>query len=163
MRTCLLLIVAVAACGFAPVPPPRPTRVPDMARLSGSWLMQRYQDGERDMSNGRQLRVVIDKEKWAFHITEGKAAERPGSSYLMTVDPKAEPPLFVWLGRDRKRQYIGSYQLKGDVLSVVFRSAPEGPEAPQRPTNFEKAASGSYLLVLKRQSDKPEAAKAEGA
>ena len=49
-----------------------------------------------------------------------------------------------------------------DVLSVVFISAPEGTNPPPRPTNFEKPARGSYLLVLKRQG-KDEVRKAESA
>jgi uncharacterized protein (TIGR03067 family) len=155
MRTSLLLALALAACGFAPAPLPKPKKLPDMAALAGHWVMTRYQSGQSDILNGRQMRVSVENETWSFHIRERNATERPGSVYRMAVDPKATPPQFLWSnGPGTTKQYIGSYALEGDTLSIVFASWRAGQEK-DRPTNFATPRGGDYLIVLKRAPKSP--------
>jgi uncharacterized protein (TIGR03067 family) len=155
MRTSLLLVLALAASGFAPAPPPKPKKIPDMAALAGDWAMTRYQSGTSDAMNGRQMRVHIEKDLWQFHIRDRAAGERASSAYRMTVDPKAAPPLFTWSNKEgTTKQYIGSYLLVGDTLSIIFTSFRPGQES-NRPTNFAAPRGGDWLIVMKRTAKAP--------
>lgn len=155
MRTCVLLALTAAALGFAPAPPPRPKKVPDLPSLAGSWLMTRYQTGPNDTLRGRMMRVTIDKDLWTFHIRENNQPERTSSKYVMKVDPTAKPPLFTWSnGAGNMKQYVGSYSAQKDTLSVVFTSASNGDEKT-RPTDFANPRGQDYLIVLKRQEAAP--------
>jgi uncharacterized protein (TIGR03067 family) len=153
MRPSLLLglLLAPAAWGFAPAPPPRPKKLPDLPVLAGSWRVVRYQSGAQDIMGARELRVRLEKQRWTFLVRTMGAAERTGSRYDLSLDPKASPPAFSWRGADGKSlQYVGSYALDGDTLSIFFASPGPGPDK-NRPTNFATPRPGDYLMVLKRE------------
>lgn len=155
MRTFLMITAVLAATGFAPAPQPKPSKVPDMPALAGSWKMTRYQTGRIDSLGNREMRVTIEKDVWTFYIRDQGRPERTSSKYVMKVDPKSKPPFFTWHNNESKSlQYAGTYTFERDTLSIVF-SAARGEVSKTRPTDFDNPRDHDYLIVMKRQASAP--------
>jgi len=143
----LSLVVVVTATGFAPAPMPRPKGFrDDLTAFQGQWAVTKYESNGRNILGMRMLRVQIDKQRWQFHT--GVGAGTVTASYDIVLDPKTSPRSFDWRGAGMPAsQFIGSYQLDGNKLTIVFTNAGAGMA---RPTSFGTIRPGDYVMVLTR-------------
>lgn len=144
----LALLATVVGVGFAPAPRPRPPKGPDLTELQGMWRMVRYQHGGRDVLSGRVIHMRIEGKQLSFLVQERGGT---GTSYEVEIDRKAMPPAMNWRRPGQKgEQYIGSYTMRHDTLSIVFAPPGTGKDR-DRPTDFNKPRERDYLVVLKRE------------
>jgi uncharacterized protein (TIGR03067 family) len=143
----LSLVVVTAATGFAPVPEPRPNRFrDDLSALQGAWTVTKYESGGRNILAARTLRVKVDKQRWQF--LHDKDGTRVSASYEIVLNPEIRPRSFDWRGTGMPAaQFIGSYQLDGDTITIIFTNA---GNTLGRPTNFVVPRTSDYIMVLKR-------------
>ncbi len=142
------ILLALAACGFAPVPRHKPKKTPDLAALAGAWRVVQYQQNGRSlMMQAQQMHMRVEKDRLTFYVNEGNAA----SSYQLTVNPTASPATMDWHnGAGHPISYAAIYALEGNTLSVAFADARRGGPVPARPTSLKELRPQDYLIVFQR-------------
>jgi uncharacterized protein (TIGR03067 family) len=143
MRTHVLLVgLSVALLGFAPAPFPRPERSQrdDQADVKGLWeFIECQSGGSHYPSTMNNYNAEITGERFSF---VGKNGRGSGSGYELRIDPKASPPSFTW-GSANHVNWVGSYRLERDKLTLIFNS---GNNVAQRPTDFSGKPQWRYVL-----------------
>jgi len=141
------ILLAVVACGFAPVPRHKPNKAPDLAALAGAWRVVQYQQNGRSLlQQAQQLHMRVEKDRLTFYVNEGSAA----SSYQLTLNPKASPATMDWhSGAGNPISFVAIYALEGNTLSVAFTDARRGP-GHGRPTSLKALRPQDYLMVFQR-------------
>ena len=142
MRRCVAVVVLGLALGFAPAPFPRaPRGRQDPADLRGLWQIVRREMNGAAYPSGNVYDAEVSRDRWAF---VGKNGGKNGTAYHLRLDPAASPPAFTW-GREGRVQWVGSYRLRGDELTLIFNG---GSRVEQRPTDF--AGKPQWRYELKR-------------
>jgi uncharacterized protein (TIGR03067 family) len=141
MRKPLLLLLPLAALGFAPAPVYRER--PDdreviLRRLQGDWRGVAFKQDGRDLYAGILFRVSLEKDRWKFSTGNGA-----GSHYTIALDTKAKPMRIDW--REGSTHLVGLFEVSGDGFRYSFRDAAKG--YPQSLTNPE---AGDYVVELVR-------------
>jgi uncharacterized protein (TIGR03067 family) len=141
-RRILLLVVSVALVGFAPAPFPKERRGRGgPADVRGLWqIVGRELNGAAYLNNN-VYDAEVSADRWAF---VGKNGGKNGTAYELRLVPTAVPPAFTW-GRENRVQWVGSYRLRGDELTLIFTG---GSGLEQRPTDF--AGKPQWRYELKR-------------
>jgi len=138
-----LLLVVLAGVGFAPAPLPRKDRQrDDQADLTGQWVFVRCD------TNGRadppetydRYRIEITRTTIAFNVGG------PPAPIAMSLEPAASPPMFTWT-IDRRVQFVGSYRLRRNELTMIFKMT---SNVEARPKEFDGAPE--YRYVMRRVS-----------
>ena len=146
------LLLAAAAFGFAPAPVYKENaRDPDavLKRLQGTWAMPQYESGRRTLiSPGEAYTVKIEKDQWTFWRSQNGGPLTKSSTYTLKLDPKATPTEIDFI-QSRTYTLLGSYDLKGDTLKIVFRV--NNGLKKERARNLASPGPGDYLLRLERK------------
>src|SRR5688500_13185770 len=118
MRVCLLLLLSVAALGFAPAPWPKKDRLrPDLADVAGAWEFVAWESGgKRVESAERAYSIRMTRDKFIIVAKDRDYLEE----YAMRLDPAASPPSFTGVGQGTS--LVGSYRLQKDEITIIFNS-----------------------------------------
>jgi uncharacterized protein (TIGR03067 family) len=149
MRKILLLLLPIAALGFAPAPVYRgndldPAYV--LKRLQGTWAMPRYDRNRRTMILASEVYTVkIEKDQWTFFISRNGGSLIKSSTFTLKLDSKAVPAE-IDFAQGKTRTFLGVYDLKGDTLKIVFRATKDG-----RARDLTNPARGDEFLQLERK------------
>ena len=155
MRLTLLLLLPIAALGFAPAPvfrekPNDPESV--LKCLQGDWAMPRYeQNGRTRISNGEAYMVKIEKDLWTFYHSHNGGPLTKSMSYTLKLDPKATPAEIDFLDYLSTPTYrlLGVYELKGDTLRIAFRT--NTGANMDRVRSLATPAPNDYVIELQRK------------
>ena len=135
----LLLTLSAALLGFAPAPFHRADRRrADPADVAGVWVFVRSETNGRADAPDTSYTLEMTRERCVF--VHNRSGPNP---FEMRLDPAAAPPSFTW-GTNGNVQYVGSYRLVGDELTMIFTI---GGQLRQRPTDF---TAPPYKYVLRR-------------
>ena len=144
MRKTLLLLLPIAALGFAPAPvyrerPNDPDAI--LRRLQGGWRGVSYHQGKRNNMLSSPFRVHLDKDRWRFFTGTPPTQT---NIYTITLDTKANPMRIDW--RDKGTHLVGLFELSGDRLRYSFRSAGNG-----YPQSLSEPAPEDYVIEVERE------------
>ena len=142
MRKALLILLPLAALGFAPAPVyrERPNdREAILRRLQGGWRGVAFKQDGRDLFAGTPFRVSLEKDRWKFSTGNGAA-----SHYTIALDTKAKPMRIDW--REVDTHLVGLFEVSGDGFRYSFRDAAKG--YPQSLTTPE---ADDYVVDLVRE------------
>ena len=138
-RLLLLVAVAFAATGFAPVPIPKEKRVPEdlQSQMVGKWIPPAGAAGSL---------ITISKDGWKWTTNEVVTFEATA-----TLGKEGKPrPLDLKDGKGMILQ--GIVKVEGDTLTFAYERI--GNEKPSRLKDFPKAMSpcggGPKILKLER-------------
>jgi uncharacterized protein (TIGR03067 family) len=126
----LLVMLAVVALGFAPVPFRKPDPVKsELQKLQGEWELTRWdaEGGRVEVSPG-DYRVVIVKDGFSHYNRANLLARsvlrfdrtRPGVMEVKRSDGEADETIHL------------RYRVEGDTLTYAFHNANVRPDAPAR-------------------------------
>ena len=144
MRKILLLLLPLAALGFAPAPvfrekPSDPDAV--LRRLQGGWRGVSCKKGGRSLFIGIPFRTQLDKDHWRSYY--GKPP-RQTSSLTIAIDTKSEPMRIDWRGEGVHIK--GIFSLSGDKLRYVY-----SPPNMGYPQSLTAPAPEDYFFELDRE------------
>src|SRR5947209_1460979 len=134
MRRCAVLLAALSltSLAFAPVPFPKPPKVPAEQPMFGTY----------DQIGHPSVTVVTTPTRFEYHNNPGGL-----NGYDMTVNPTNKPKTYE-IYRDRARggavAFHGIYKVEGDVLTISYRAA-----AQARPASFGEP--GSHTEPFRRK------------
>ena len=119
MRKILLLLLPIAALGFAPAPvyrekPSDPDAV--LRRLQGGWRGVSYRQ-----ANDFVFRVQVEKDRWRFFVG---SPPTQATAFTITLDTKTNPMRIDWR-RDRVH-LKGIFVLSGERLIYIWRDSTQG-------------------------------------
>ena len=139
-----LLLLAIAALGFAPAPvfrerPNDPEAV--LRRLQGGWRGVSYRNGGQNHMVGTPFRVHLEKDGWRFFV-----GTPPGqtNAYTITLDTKTNPMRIDW--REGGTHLKGIFVLSGDKLHYSFRTA-----TLDYPQSLTAPAPEDYVIEVERE------------
>jgi uncharacterized protein (TIGR03067 family) len=157
LRRTLLLLAALAAAAFAPVPLPKPdSPKSELKKLQGTWALTELRIGERVLPVERlgEFKVVVAGERWTF-IQRGRRLPDLAITLNVRAKPRAiDLQLSASETSRRLGPFIGIYALEGDTLKVAY--AARRPSSPgTRPTEFNPKGTGQTLMIFKREIPTP--------
>jgi uncharacterized protein (TIGR03067 family) len=139
-RTLLCLAAVLLSLGFAPAPFPKRDRPTTPGAVNGTWEFVVWEQNGSASTPTLAYTIEMTREKFDFVRVDGKGR----TSYQMRLDPTQSPHAFEWRMGGRV-QYVGSYRLDGDRITLVFTS---GDRLERRPTQFD--GKTPYRFVLRR-------------
>lgn len=148
MSTCrmLILLLAVAAAGFAPAPFPKKERAQnrdDLEAMQGMWRMTAYQSGGSSISHNYKVRIKGNR--WTFILLDGNR-ESESAKYVYNLETRVTPRAFEWKSSpEAVTGWVGSYRLERRKLTIIFQSGTL-KQVGTRPTDF--AGKPSWKMVL---------------
>jgi uncharacterized protein (TIGR03067 family) len=124
MRKIMLLLLPIAALGFAPAPvfrekPNDPDAV--LRRFEGDWRVVSCRSGGRNVMVGTTFRIRVEKDRWRF--IEGTPAVQP-IPFTIALDTLSKPMRIDW--RKGGSHLKGIFALSGDRLHYSWRMADSG-------------------------------------
>lgn len=146
MRKTLLLLLPVAALGFAPAPvfrerPTDPEAV--LKRLGGRWRNVLYEKDGQDMAGGVPYQNRIEADHW--EVFTGTPLQRT-ENYTIVLDTKSVPMRIDWVERDGPGRSKGIFELKGEEIRYSFRPAVNG-----YPSSLAAPAAEDNVVILVRE------------
>jgi len=144
------VVAALVSVGFAPVPPPKPRKVPtaeeELKRLQGTWEVAEHFIGDG------QVKVRERETTFAFQGAGLSCYSRGSarSSWSVALRPEKSPRAMD-LRDGEGKFWPGAYGLEGDRLTV---SLSYSAREEDRPTNL-KPGRGHLVFVLKRIKKTP--------
>ena len=147
------LLLAAASSGFAPAPIFKESKRDPafvLQRLQGTWAMPRYDHGGTSaISMCEAYTIKIEKDEWTFFRSHNGGPLTKSSTYTLKLDPKTNPPEIDFVGK-QNMTLVGTYDLRGDDLKIVFRIKGQGGRT-DRAKDLTNPEPNDYLIELRRQ------------
>lgn len=145
----LVVFLLGGVLAFAPAPPPRPKRKPDVKHLQGRWILVGFRLGPLQTTfeaPSYHLEIVIADGKYTYF--HGKPTDPDGVLSLtseLVVDTNKDPWWFDLRQPGGAVTMMGLCELAGDSLKICNSPAKYG-----RPRNLEPRRSHDRSLLFKR-------------
>jgi len=133
----------VLSLAFAPAPLPRKERTADLARLQGEWKLVSLTLRGNQRSTVSDV-VSIEGDRITY-LLDGRVM----SKWTLSLDAGSAPRRCVMRGMGEARGFVtaGVYALDGDVLTLCYRYAADGPPAD----GFRDDGVSTWVEVLQRK------------
>jgi uncharacterized protein (TIGR03067 family) len=144
----LVALAALAAAGFAPLPPPKERKL-EVKALEGTWkvITYAYRAGQQKRTATMYSQVEIKGSRWVQRAA-GKGASSP--SYTFKIDA-SKSPATIDMARDGVRAGGGArrgvVRLDGKRLTVTYSLQPK----PRVTKVDDELADGHFRWVLERE------------
>lgn len=151
MRT-LIVLVALAACAFAPLPP----RKDPLKVLEGTWELTAVEwVGSKKGPSDTIALVRIKGRQWTTVFKRPPATKKKqeaSATYDITLDPAARNPFHLDLKPQKDgATLVGLLEVKKDAFTFGYTFDRDGGKA-QRPAGLDKMARGDIVMTFKRMN-----------